>query len=80
MHEVEPNVSTPSNFFTKTNFFCNLAAVRAIAIVKRLNNPSGTLATNIPTQNIIPSSQETCTTNIANRRNKTPKNTAITVI
>lgn len=48
MQEVLPKVSTPSKFFTKTYFYCNLEAVIAKEIVMQPNNPSGTLATKIP--------------------------------
>lgn len=57
MHEVLPKVSTPSKFFTRTYFFDNLLAVIARETVIHPNNPSGTLATNIPIPNVIQSPQ-----------------------
>lgn len=51
MQEVEPRVSTHSNFFTKT-FFCeSLLAVNPKATVTVANNPSGTNPTTIPIAN-----------------------------
>jgi len=48
MQEVEPSVSTPSKFFIRTYFSCNLLAVIASDIVMHPNKPSGTFATIIP--------------------------------
>ncbi len=80
MQDVEPKVSTPSKFFTKTYFFYSFCAVIANATVAVLRSPSGTLATKIPIQKIIPSNQLTLTTKIANNKKSTPKNIAIPVI
>jgi hypothetical protein len=52
MQDVEPNVSTPSRFLTKTFNPANFLAVIARATTTHANKPSGTLADMIPTAKI----------------------------
>ena len=48
MHEVDPRVSTPSKFFTKTFSVASLFAVNERPTVIVARRPSGTFATIIP--------------------------------
>ena len=48
---MDPNVSTPSKFFTNTFFDANLLAVKLNAIVTVANKPSGTYPIIIPIPN-----------------------------
>mmetsp|Transcript_10395 Transcript_10395/g.33011 ORF Transcript_10395/g.33011 Transcript_10395/m.33011 type:complete len:284 (-) Transcript_10395:484-1335(-) len=51
MQLVLPSVSTPSRFFTSTDFLAMLLAVRASPTVTVASRPSGTLATMMPIMN-----------------------------
>lgn len=48
MQEVDPRVSTPSKFLTRTLRLANFFAVIANATTTVANNPSGTIAEIIP--------------------------------
>ena len=52
MQDVDPKVSTPSKFFTKTFNPASFFAVNVKATTTVANRPSGTLATIIPIANI----------------------------
>jgi flagellar biosynthesis protein FliR len=53
MQEVDPNVSTDYRFFTSTFHSAIFFAANAIETVIVINNPSGMLATMIPTMNAM---------------------------
>lgn len=74
---VEPRVSTPSKFLTKTYFLANFSAVMANEMVMHPNSPSGTLETRIPIAKTIDSIHEYPTPNLEAKKKTIANPTAI---